>query len=148
MTQEQINAGLTLEQIEQMERVLGVPDFIFMGIGVAIIIGVIIYNLIKRAKCSEIVSATCVGHKRRPQKGTVSPIYEFEWHGKMIQTHSSVYQGEGLVKKIPVGKEVKLRVNPENPLDFYTGFSLSDTWGFFLFAAMLILMPIYGAFFA
>ena len=122
-------------------------DFITIICGGCILLWLIIRRIVKRCRCTVKVRAICVDHKRRYNKPTYTPIYEIYWQGNKIQVNNSVYIGRFGKLRPAVGKEVWLRINPNNPLEFISHYDYQEMIAPILVALIFILMPIYFTFF-
>ena len=81
----------------------------------------IVFDVLKRRKCSERVSAECVSvdsHSSRGSNGkrsrTYSPTWEIEYNGRRITLSSNNYSS----KYVAVGHHRTLRINPDNPEEY------------------------------
>lgn len=90
--------------------------------GLLILLGVYLKNRRARRRCTREMDGVCVSYKREPGKQLFTPVYEVIWKGSPIQIWKPVYASHGRKIKPAVGERVKLHVNPENPLEFYSKF--------------------------
>ncbi len=99
-----------------------------MDIGVVITIifavvglGLIVFDVLKRKKCSEKVRAECIavdtrrsGSSGGGRQTAYCPTWEIEYDGRRIELKPGGYSS----KHVAVGHHRTLRINPDNPEEF------------------------------
>lgn len=110
--------------------------------GLAILIWVFAKNRLKRGRCTCKMEGLCVEHRRKPGEQAYTPVYEIYWKGAKIRIWNHVYvQKIGKIKP-DVGETCVLHINPDNPMDFYSGFDLSSDKVPIIVGVFFILLPI------
>ncbi len=94
-----------------------VITIIFAAVGIVLIV----FDVMKRKRCSEKVRAECIavdsrrsGNSSGGRQTTYNPTWEIEYDGRRIQLKSNSYSS----RYTAVGHHRNLRINPDNPEEF------------------------------
>lgn len=98
--------------------------YVFMVLGLSVVIGNYLYFKKKHESCTYCVEATCVRikeecHKEQSEKRlryTYCPVYVGDFNGETFTFCNEHYSNKKYVKE---GEERKIYVNPENLQEFY-----------------------------
>ena len=95
-------------------------DFGILGLGVGVLLLLVPpIDIYKMLVCKEGIVANCVyvmTTRARYVGELYSPIYEFEWEGKVYRTQSGKVYTRRKRKCLGVGKKYYIYMNPKNPM--------------------------------
>ena len=97
----------------------------------------------KLQRCNEIITAVCIRLNERYDRGEYSikyiyaPVYNYYYNGQEYTVEATTYSSVGVPE---VGSEVKIRINPQKPEDFYRP-SLNNRVIVYVLGAAFIIMP-------
>ncbi|MCR5790074.1 MAG: DUF3592 domain-containing protein [Lachnospiraceae bacterium] len=122
-----------------------VITILFAVIGIVLIV----FDLLKRKRCSEKVRAECIAvntsrsHDSNGRgKRTYNPTWEIEYNGRTITLGSNSYTS----KYVAPGHHRTLRINPDNPEEFMdpSGGTLIIGIGFFVLGIIATVLVFTG----
>ncbi|MCR4657095.1 MAG: hypothetical protein K5770_12835 [Lachnospiraceae bacterium] len=105
-------------------------------------IGIIVFDVLKRKRCSVTVRAECIavdsrrsGNSGGGRQTTYNPTWEIEYDGRRIELKANSYSS----RHVAVGHHRNLRINPENPEEF-----LDPSGGLLLIGIGFVVIGILG----
>ena len=112
-----IGSILLLKNFDSDSIFLFITTSTFILVGIILMIESFMKTIYKKTHCTEDVVGTIIDYDSKYINGKkkYTPIYEVHYNGTIYKLYSEAYCK---IKKMEIGQDVDLKVDPENPITF------------------------------